>query len=131
MRWQTPLVGVAIGAAIGYFGKKDAAKGALWGGAIGLGLTLIGGAAVSVGGVQIRVGAGDSDVSRAQTMLNQLGYHVPTDGALGPTTVAALKQFQKTFGLPVDGAVSPQTLNLLRSYTMAGPAGAAPWATSP
>jgi hypothetical protein len=125
MRLTTPLLGAAIGAGLNF--RKDIAKGALWGAGIGLLVTMLGGAAISVGGINIRVGVDDSDVSKVQAMLNQIGFHVPTDGALGQSTIAALKQFQRNMGLHVDGSVSPETLTALRSLAMPGPTGGAPW----
>jgi len=121
MRLTTPLLGAAIGAGLNL--RKDPAKGALWGAGIGLLVTMLGGAAISVGGINIRVGVDDSDVSQVQAMLNQIGFHVPTDGTLGPATVAALKQYQRTMGLRVDGSVTPETLNSLRIFTMPEPSG--------
>jgi len=127
MRWTTPLLGAAIGA--GIYIKRDPGKGALWGAGIGLLVTLLGGAAVSVGGINVRVGV-DDDISGAQAMLNKLGFHVPTDGVAGPATTAALKQFQRNSGMRVvDGSVTPETLSALRNYTAPGPSGGASWST--
>lgn len=56
----TPLLGAAIGGGIGLL-KRDPAKYALWGAGIGFLVTLVGGAAVSVGGISVRVGAEADD----------------------------------------------------------------------
>jgi hypothetical protein len=46
----------------------------------------------------------------AQTLLAGLGYQVALDGALGPDTVAAVRQFQGSTGGQADGKVSGQLL---------------------
>jgi peptidoglycan hydrolase-like protein with peptidoglycan-binding domain len=120
MRWTTPLLGAAIGGGIGML-KRDPARYALWGAGIGLAITFMGGAAISVGSVSIRVGIDSaSNVLQAQTMLNQLGYRVPTDGILGVKTTAALKSFQTTYGLRVTGTVDTDTLATLMAYAGLG-----------
>jgi peptidoglycan hydrolase-like protein with peptidoglycan-binding domain len=125
MRMTTPLLGAAIGGGIGML-KRDPAKYALWGAGIGLLVTFMGGAAVSVGGISIRVGV-DSHVSvmQAQMMLKQLGYTVEMDGTLGPMTVAALKATQTSCGLRPDGKLSDATLDCLTRLILlpSGPIG--------
>ncbi len=111
MRWTTPLLGAAIGGGIGML-KRDPAKYALWGAGIGLAITFMGGAAVSVGSVSIRVGADDA-VGEAQMMLKQLGYDVEVDGLLGPKTTAAIKSVQAKCGLQTDGKLSGETINCI------------------
>ncbi len=113
MRMTTPLLGAAIGGGIGFL-KRDPAKYALWGAGIGLLVTLLGGASVSVGGISIRVGFDDPEaVGEVQMMLKQLGYVVDMDGYLGPKTVAALKAVQSKCGLQPDGKLSGQTIACL------------------
>lgn len=111
MRMTTPLLGAAIGGGIGML-KRDPAKYALWGAGIGLLVTFMGGAAVSVGGVSIRVGI-DERTGEAQMMLRQLGYSVDMDGLLGPKTVAAIKSVQGRCGLRPDGKLTDETINCL------------------
>jgi len=41
-------------------------------------------------------------------------YNGPPDGVVGPGTIAAIKEFQKTAGLKVDGEVSQDLFDLLR-----------------
>jgi localization factor PodJL len=41
-------------------------------------------------------------------------YNGPPDGVVGPGTVAAIREFQKTAGLPVTGEVSQDLFDLLR-----------------
>ena len=111
MRMTTPLLGAAIGGGIGML-KRDPAKYALWGAGIGLLITFMGGAAVSVGGVSIRVGA-ESSVGEAQLMLRQLGYDVDMDGLLGPKTTVAIKAVQARCGLRPDGKLTDDTMNCI------------------
>jgi hypothetical protein len=113
MRMTTPLLGAAIGGGIGFL-KRDPAKYTLWGAGIGLLVTLLGGASVSVGGISIRVGYEDHEaVGEAQMMLKTLGYTVDLDGYLGPKTSAALKAVQSRCGLQPDGKLSDMTIDCL------------------
>jgi peptidoglycan hydrolase-like protein with peptidoglycan-binding domain len=111
MRMTTPLIGAAIGGGIGYL-KRDPAKYALWGAGIGLLVTFMGGASVSIGGVSIRVGA-ESSVGEVQLMLRQLGYDVDMDGLLGPKTIVAIKSIQSRCGIRPDGKLSDETINCI------------------
>ena len=58
-----------------------------------------------------------SDVKALQTMLNQVGYKLETDGSFGPKTEAAVKDFQKKQGIVVDGKVGNQTMSVLAAAT--------------
>jgi len=107
----TPLLGAAIGGGIGML-KRDPAKYALWGAGIGLLVTFMGGAAISVGGVSIRVGA-ESSVGEVQLMLRQLGYDVDIDGLLGVKTSAAIKNVQTRCGLRSDGRLTAETIDCI------------------
>ncbi len=55
-------------------------------------------------------------VSRAQTLLNKLGYDagVP-DGVLGPQTVAAIRRFESKNGKAVTGGVTPGLIAQLKA----------------
>ena len=56
------------------------------------------------------------DVLAVQARLSALGYAPgPIDGGYGPTTAAAVKDFQAGHGLTVDGKVGPQTLAALEA----------------
>jgi peptidoglycan hydrolase-like protein with peptidoglycan-binding domain len=121
MRLTTALAGTVIGAGVGVLMHKDPWKYALWGGGIALVTSLVGGANVSLGGFNLRVGGGADNVFRVQTQLNQLGYKTLMNGVLGPDTVAALKSFQVNMGLSPDGSLTSQTLGLLQQMTMSGP----------
>ena len=58
--------------------------------------------------------AGD-DVSRLQSQLLEMGYHlIRADGVFGPTTADALRSFQRDYGLVPDGICGPATLRALR-----------------
>lgn len=53
-------------------------------------------------------------VAAAQRALTRLGYgNLAADGALGPGTAAALRQFEQDRNLPVTGELSPRTVRAL------------------
>lgn len=55
------------------------------------------------------------DVSSLQTQLLELGYDASrADGVFGASTAAALRNFQRDYGLVADGICGPQTLRALR-----------------
>jgi peptidoglycan hydrolase-like protein with peptidoglycan-binding domain len=50
-------------------------------------------------------------ILKVQELLAKLGLSPgPQDAAYGPTTAAAVKDFQASHGLAVDGVVGPETL---------------------
>ncbi len=58
---------------------------------------------------------GGDDVFTLQERLLELGYDVGRpDGLFGPQTEAALRAFQRDYGLDVDGVCGPSTLRALR-----------------
>jgi peptidoglycan hydrolase-like protein with peptidoglycan-binding domain len=58
----------------------------------------------------LKRGSRGEDVRRLQEALKRLGFDPgPIDGIFGPKTEAAVKAFQKKYGLVVDGIVGPQT----------------------
>lgn len=57
MRLTTALFGAFAGGAYGVLTNRDPWKCAAWGGGVGLVTTLIGGANLSLGGVNLRVGS--------------------------------------------------------------------------
>jgi hypothetical protein len=60
-------------------------------------------------------GATGSEVKTLQNALKSLGYDPGTiDGNYGPSTEAAVKQFQTANGLTADGVVGPATLAKLQ-----------------
>jgi N-acetylmuramoyl-L-alanine amidase len=65
------------------------------------------------------------DVAELQTKLGQLGFDCGrVDGILGPSTAAALLDFQTNCGLPADGACGTDTVRTLErvsSFTGDGP----------
>jgi hypothetical protein len=66
---------------------------------------------------QLRIGHLDPiDTNKGvQGRLRNLGYDVgPLDGVIGPRTKAAVKEFQKDFGLAVDGVAGPLTKKKLK-----------------
>jgi hypothetical protein len=64
------------------------------------------------------------DVLKVQEQLAKLGLSPgPHDAAYGPTTAAAIRDFQASHGLAVDGVVGAKTLDALaRATEPAGPA---------
>lgn len=51
-----------------------------------------------------------TDVHGVQTDLSRKGYHPgPIDGRYGPSTMHAVKSFQRDHGITVDGIVGPRT----------------------
>ena len=66
----------------------------------------------------IRKGSSGKYVKECQNMLIKLGYSVGStgaDGKFGKNTQAAVKKFQKDWGLKVDGIVGPATWKMLES----------------
>ncbi|ELP92317.1 hypothetical protein EIN_122280 [Entamoeba invadens IP1] len=62
----------------------------------------------------------DEQTKHVQTMLIVLGYSCGSNGAdgqMGPSTKAAIKQFQSDYGLAVDGIAGPQTIAKLEQLT--------------
>jgi N-acetylmuramoyl-L-alanine amidase len=55
------------------------------------------------------------DVSELQVQLLEIGYApARADGRFGPSTAAALKSFQRDYGVFADGVCGPETLRALR-----------------
>ena len=66
----------------------------------------------------LKKGSKGNDVKTLQQALNKaLGTNLAVDGQFGKKTQAAVKQFQKKYGLTVDGVVGKQTLTKLASLT--------------
>ena len=57
----------------------------------------------------IRQGDEGAEVTAVQEQLLTLGYTVSVDGNFGPTTVGAVKAFQKDRGLDADGIIGEMT----------------------
>jgi peptidoglycan hydrolase-like protein with peptidoglycan-binding domain len=57
----------------------------------------------------VHLGDTGSGVKQIQARLVAHGYKVATDGAFGPRTAAAVKDFQKKAGIAQDGVVGPVT----------------------
>lgn len=60
-----------------------------------------------------RMGDQGSEVAEIQGYLIRLGYDVQADGDYGPSTVDAVKSFQKSQGLAVSGMVDANTYRTL------------------
>ena len=64
----------------------------------------------------LRKGATGSAVKDLQTKLKKLGfYNAYVDGSYGDTTVAAVKAFQRKYGLTADGVAGSATLKKIES----------------
>ncbi|HEY6431835.1 MAG TPA: peptidoglycan-binding protein [Acetobacteraceae bacterium] len=63
----------------------------------------------------LRVGGSGAPVVRMQNLLATRGYGLTADGAFGPATAEAVKQFQASEGLPADGVVGPATWEALEA----------------
>ena len=57
----------------------------------------------------LKMGSKGPDVKNLQTILNSKGYSLVVDGEFGPSTQAAVKNFQRANGLTDDGIVGPKT----------------------
>lgn len=65
----------------------------------------------------LRYGARNSQVERVQDQLNRRnGAGLKVDGAFGPLTDAAVKKFQREYGLVADGIVGPKTRAALNRW---------------
>ena len=63
----------------------------------------------------LRKGATGPAVKKLQKKLKELGLNPGRiDGAYGPATKAAVREFQRNSGLPADGIAGPRTLAALR-----------------
>ena len=58
-------------------------------------------------------GCTGNDVKALQQLLNRLGYGLTEDGIFGGGTDAAVRSFQKKYGLTVDGYVGPASWKVL------------------
>lgn len=67
----------------------------------------------------IEAGDQGDNVKTLQTKLNKLGYKLEVDGLCGNATVAAIKDFQKKYGLKVDGKAGKNTIAKLDSVIAA------------
>ena len=66
--------------------------------------------------IQVAIGSNGPEVSAVQKLLkDKFGYNIAVDGAFGPATNGAVKDFQSNNGLTVDGIVGPNTWKQLIS----------------
>ncbi len=63
----------------------------------------------------IRLGSTGDTVRELQNLLKNQGYNIVVDGNFGTQTQAAVREYQKKYGLTVDGVVGSQTWGQLYS----------------
>ncbi len=69
----------------------------------------------------LKKGSTGSTVSRLQTLLKEQGFYSgAVDGVYGSATEAAVKKYQKRYGLKVDGMAGPETLGYLGINAQSG-----------
>ena len=67
---------------------------------------------------QFRVGDQGTEIAEIQDKLVVLGYDVIADGAFGPATAEAIKDFQKSCGIKANGLIGPATYSALLGKDM-------------
>lgn len=65
----------------------------------------------------LKKGSNGDDVKELQTLLNNNGYKLDTDGIYGDKTAAAVKDYQQKNNLAADGIAGTQTLSKLKGNT--------------
>lgn len=83
-----------------------------------LSLTLLLCQSVSLCHASFEKGDEGQDVVTIQKRLVELKYDVNIDGDFGPSTEAAVRQFQADYGLDVDGVIGPATYRTLMKKEM-------------
>jgi peptidoglycan hydrolase-like protein with peptidoglycan-binding domain len=71
----------------------------------------------------LRAGASGKDVRELQKALRKAGFSVEVDGQFGPTTVRAVKRFQRAAQLTPSGTVGSKTIAALQAAAQGGSAG--------
>ncbi|MFF0561698.1 peptidoglycan-binding protein [Streptomyces sp. NPDC004266] len=67
----------------------------------------------------LKSGSRSTDVLTAQHLLAVRGHRLTADGAFGPKTAKAVRDFQRKNRLPVDGAIGSRTWAKLTNLTLA------------
>jgi peptidoglycan hydrolase-like protein with peptidoglycan-binding domain len=70
---------------------------------------------VHLGDRALRAGASGQDVRELQKALRKAGFSVKVDGQFGPTTVRAVKRFQRAARLTASGTVGRKTVAALNA----------------
>lgn len=65
----------------------------------------------------LQEGSTGEQVLMLQRRLRQAGYDITSDGFFGPSTTAAVKQFQADYHQPTDGIVGPHSWSQLLAIT--------------
>lgn len=72
---------------------------------------------------QVGYGSTGSAVNKLQSVLNKHGYSLAVDGIFGVKTQAAVRDYQKKYGLKLDGIAGPETWgSLMTDKTADSPA---------
>ncbi|HEX2102966.1 MAG TPA: peptidoglycan-binding protein [Solirubrobacteraceae bacterium] len=71
----------------------------------------------------LRAGAVGTDVRELQKALRKAGFSVKVDGRFGPSTVRAVKRFQRAANLTASGTVGRKTIAALEAAAQGGSAG--------
>jgi peptidoglycan hydrolase-like protein with peptidoglycan-binding domain len=71
----------------------------------------------------LRAGAAGADVRELQKALRKAGFSVKVDGQFGPSTVRAVKRFQRAANLTPSGTVGRKTVAALQAAAQGGSAG--------
>ncbi len=67
----------------------------------------------------LKIGSEGNDVAETQSVLKRIGLDPgAADGAFGPLTQRAVREFQGRFGLAQDGIVGPMTWRILGRYLL-------------
>ncbi|WP_309082876.1 N-acetylmuramidase domain-containing protein [Chelativorans sp.] len=74
---------------------------------------------VSAAASMLRMGSKGARVRELQALLVRAGYAVKVDGDYGPSTKAAVTDFQRENKLAVDGVAGPETMRALAAFKVA------------
>ncbi|WP_309086373.1 N-acetylmuramidase domain-containing protein, partial [Chelativorans sp.] len=74
---------------------------------------------VSAASGMLRMGSKGARVRELQALLVRAGYAVKVDGDYGPSTKAALTEFQRARKITADGVAGPETMRALSSFKVA------------
>ncbi|HEY0607546.1 MAG TPA: peptidoglycan-binding protein [Herpetosiphonaceae bacterium] len=70
--------------------------------------------------ITVQSGSSGEAAKAAQRQLNKYGYALAVDGAFGPASVSATRDYQSKHGLTADGIIGPATWSSLTSGSSGG-----------